>query len=361
VWAIRHGGRPDVGGEDFFYLTEERAKSMGIPKEFLYPLLPSPRYLRFFAFTQGDWEELRKEGAKCYLFLCHKARNELPESVKSYIRLGEGPSAQIKLRRRPGETEGKPVSGSLAAQTRKKHSELFFDWYDLGGVIEAPIYVARGSQYWVRFVSAKYNCALDDRVLALIPKQGVVFKEVEVKALLSYLNSSFAQLQTEVMGRSTGGGMIELDVKPLNTFLVLDVKGLPREELERLAALFDALEVEARRLGGADAIENIFGSELAKDLTGKENVKEGVPGLFNTVIREIDEKIGEILQMEALVEPVRAMVVELARRRLSRATKAKSEVLRGSEEQLYRNNKRLRGSPGGADSDPHSTKLTDFM
>jgi type I restriction-modification system DNA methylase subunit len=361
VWAIRHGGRPDVGGEEFFYLTEERAKSMGIPKEFLYPLLPSSRYLRFFTFTQGDWEELRKKGAKCYLFLCHKPRNELPESVKSYIRLGEGPSAQIKLRRRPGETEGKPITESLASQTRRKHSELFFDWYDLGGVMESLVYVTYGSQYWIRFVQAKYQCALDHRILALIPRKEVRFDEIELKALLAYMNSSFVQLQAEVMGRSTGGGMIELDVKPLSNFLVLNVKGLPREDLERLAALFEALEVEARRLEGADAIENIFGSELAKDLTGKENVKEGVPGLFNTVIREIDEKIGEILQMEALVEPVRAMVVELARRRLSRATKAKSEVLRGSEEQLYRNNKRLRGSPGGADSDPHSTKLTDFM
>ena len=361
VWAIRHGGRPDVGGEEFFYLTEERAKSMGIPKEFLYPLLPSPRYLRFFTFTQEDWEELRKEGAKCYLFVCHKPRNELPESVKSYIRLGEGPSAKIKLRRRPGETEGKPITESLASQTRRKHSELFFDWYDLGGVMESLVYVTYGSQYWIRFVQAKYQCALDHRILALIPRKEVRFDEIELKALLAYMNSSFVQLQAEVMGRSTGGGMIELDVKPLSNFLVLNVKGLPREDLERLATLFEALEVEARRLEGADAIENIYGSELAKDLTGKENVKEGVPGLFNTVIREIDEKIGEILQMEALVEPVRAMVVELARRRLSRATKAKSEVLRGSEEQLYRNNKRLRGSPWGADSDPHSTKLTDFM
>jgi len=51
---------------------------------------------------------------------------------------------------------------------------------------------------------------------------------------------------------------------------VLDVKRLPRDAVERLAKLFDKLEEEARRLGGADEAVNVFGSELAKELTGKE-------------------------------------------------------------------------------------------
>jgi len=53
----------NVGGEEFFYLTEERVRQLSIPREFLYPLLPSPRYLRFFTFTKNDWEELKREGA----------------------------------------------------------------------------------------------------------------------------------------------------------------------------------------------------------------------------------------------------------------------------------------------------------
>jgi len=42
------------------------------------------------------------------------------------------------------------------------------------------------------------------------------------------------------------------------------------------------------------------------------------------------------LEAEALVEPVRTMVVELARRRLARAAEAKPGALKGSEELLYR-------------------------
>jgi hypothetical protein len=325
-------GVRNVGGEEFFYLTEDKARDYNIPQEYLYPLLPSPRYLRFFAFTREDWEDFRREDIECYLFLCHKPRGELPESVRRYIQLGEGPNAQIRLRRRPGELEGRPVRESQASQTRLRYRNIFIDWYDLGGVVEAPIYVTYGAQYWIRFVLAKFQCALDHRILALIPKQGVQVDEVELKALLAYLNSTFTQIQAEVMGRSTGGGMIELDVKPLSSFLVLDMKKLPRGDVEKLAQLFDRLESEARRLGGADVAENVFGSELAKDLTGRSDVRPGVEGLFNTVIREIDNEIARILGLEGLVETIRAMVLELVKRRLSRAQEAKREAMKGSEE-----------------------------
>jgi hypothetical protein len=189
------------------------------------------------------------------------------------------------------------------------------DWYDVGGVVEAPIYVARGARYWMRFVLARFQCALDDRILALIPRQGVQFDEVELKALLAYLNSSFTQLQAEATGRVAGGvALLELDVRPLSSLLILDVKRLPRGDVERLAQLFDRLESEARRLGGADSAENIYGSELAGELTGRTDVRPGVQGLFNTVIREIDYEVARILGLEHLVEPIRALVLTLARR-----------------------------------------------
>ncbi|MGC9012693.1 N-6 DNA methylase, partial [Thermogladius sp.] len=81
MWAIKNGKRPDVGGEEFFYLTEKRARELGIPEEYLYPLLPSSKYMRFFVFNKDDWEGLKGQGVECYLFLCRKPRRELPESV----------------------------------------------------------------------------------------------------------------------------------------------------------------------------------------------------------------------------------------------------------------------------------------
>jgi type I restriction-modification system DNA methylase subunit len=362
IWAMRHGRRPDVGGEEFFYLTEERVRQLSIPREFLHPLLPSSRHMRFFIFTRDDWEEFRRGGLECYLFLCRRPRNELPENVRRYIQLAEGPNVQIRLRRRPGEPEGRPVSESQASRTRAEHRNIFIDWYDVGGVVEAPIYATYGTRYWMRFVLARFQCALDHRILALIPRQGVQFDEVELKALLAYLNSSFTQLQAEAMGRVAGGvALLELDVRPLSSLLVLDVRRLPRGDVERLAQLFDRLESEARRLGGADSAENVYGSELARELTGRADVRPGVQGLFNTVIGEIDYEVARILGLEHLVEPVRALVLTLAGRRLARAQEARREAIVGEEREVEPRGRRARRRSGGEGGSRVVRRLNEFF
>jgi hypothetical protein len=238
-------------------------------------------------------------------------------------------------------------------------SITFYDWYDLGGVVEAPIYVARGARHWVRFVLARLQCALDDRILALIPRQGVQFGEVELRALLAYLNSSFTQLQAEVLGRAAAGvALLELDVRPLSSLLILDVKKLPRGDVERLAQFFDKLESEARRLGDAVSAENVYGSELAGELTGRTDVRPGVQGLFNTVIREIDYEVARVLGLEHLVESIRTLVLAMAGRRLARAREARREALRGSEE-LPRVERPRRGRRGSGGRAPHRS-LDEF-
>lgn len=52
------------------------------------------------------------------------------------------------------------------------------------------------------------------------------------------------------------------------------------------------------------------------------NIRPGIEGLFNTVIKEIDYEVARILGLEGLVEAIRAMILELAKRRLSRALQA---------------------------------------
>jgi type I restriction-modification system DNA methylase subunit len=324
-------GVRNVGGNEFFYLTEGRARELGIPQEYLYPLIPSSRYLKYFTFAKEDWEDLRRGGVECYLFLCHKPRSELPEIVKRYIQLGEGPNAQIRLRRRPGELEGRPVSESQAAQTRLRYRNIFFDWYDLGGVVETPIIASYYAQYWHRFTLTTYNVACDADIITFVPRQGIAFNSEELKALLVYLNSSFTKLYLEANGRSTGGGALAIETNILSDLPILDVKKLPREDVERLAQLFDRLESEARRFGGADVVENVFGSKLAKELTSRGDVRPGVEGLFNTVIREIDYEVARVLGLEHLVETVRALVIDLAGRRLSRAGEARREAIKGME------------------------------
>jgi type I restriction-modification system DNA methylase subunit len=318
VWGRRHHVTRGIGGIGFFYLSEDKADRYGIPGEFLHPLIPSSRHAKYFTFTREDWEEIRRDGGKCYLFTCSKPRSELPPQVLEYIQLGEGSDAKIRTRKR-WKAGGLPVSESFASCIRREHREVFTDWYDLGGVVNAPVFVVRRAQYWIRFMLAEFPCAVDDDIFSLIPRSGVELTGLELKALLAYLNSSFTQVQAEVMGRIVSGvALLEVDYGLFKKLLVPDVRRLPRGDVEKLAGLFDKLEAEARRLGGANIVENVFGSELARVLTGKNNIKPGVEGLFNTVIKEIDFEVARMLGLDGLADAVRAVTLELVKRRLAR-------------------------------------------
>ena len=170
----------DVGGESFFYLSENEARKYGLIPDWVHPLLPSTNYMKFYTFTREDWEEIRRKGGECYLFLAHKPRDQLPKNVQNYILKGE---TSIYLRRKKGEKERRTVNQSQAAQARMKYPQHFYGWYDLGGVIQAPIYVAYGFRYLCRFTLSRYPVALDHRIIALFPKDDVKIDEIEMKAL----------------------------------------------------------------------------------------------------------------------------------------------------------------------------------
>jgi len=53
---------------------------------------------------------------------------------------------------------------------------------------------------------------------------------------------------------------------------------------------------------------------------------------YSTVIREIECEVARILGLEHLLETIRALVLELIRRRLYRASEAKREAIKGAEE-----------------------------
>ncbi len=311
-------GPRNLGASEFFYLDEWSAEQRGL-KGYVYPALMSPRYSKWFTFTRDDWEGLRRGGTRCYVFMCHKPRGELPESVRKYIEWGETECRTMIRGTRGG---GKVCSQALACKEREKNKELFRGWYDLGGVEEVAFFAPRYTQYHHRFTLPLFQVMLNDSLIAFMPKGDFSLKEL--KALLAYLNSSFAKLYIEAACRTTGGGAIALNVVHTEGIPVPNVKTLGQEDLEKLALLFDRLEAEARRLGGADALENF-------------------EKLWSGVIAEIDEEVERILELPAgSTAAARAMAEEMMRRRLSRAEEARPEALKGEEEPRVRPPKRSR-------------------
>jgi len=338
VWAMKHGKRPDLGANNFFYLNEEKVEYWGL-EEYAYPAITSARYVKFFYFTEEDWREIRDRGGDCYIFMCHKPKKEVPNNVREYIKWGET-ECRTKIRETRGG--GKPCHQALACQEREKQKQYFHGWYDLGGIVETPLIALYYSQYKTRFVWNKINAVTDPDVISFIIKQNTHFSETILKALLTYLNSSFTQLYIESNARITGRGAAALEARHAENMPMVDVNNLNIDELSELAELFDRLDFEARRVGGADKRENI-------------------EQLWDSVIAEIDYKVAEILGLpKTLADEARILAKIMMQRRLQRAGEARPQALRGEEE--YRISKPPKTRKHRiAKEDKHQSSLDDIL
>ncbi|MEM3596671.1 MAG: N-6 DNA methylase [Candidatus Bathyarchaeia archaeon] len=327
------GGPRNLGTKEFFYLDEGKVQHYGL-KDYAYPALTSARYAKWFTFTKKDWEELKKKGAPCYFFMCHEPRDKLPKNVLDYIKWGETECRTMIRGTRGG---GKICSQALACQAREKKKDLFHGWYDLGGIEKAPIMAIYQSQYKTRFILTKHPVVTYHAIITFIPK--IELTENETKALLSYLNSSFPQLYIESHARITGMGVAALEVKHAEEMPILDVKTLKQKDVELLASLFDELEAEARKLGGADTAENI-------------------EKLWDTVIEKIDMEITRILKLpKELAKTAKIMAKTMMKRRLQRAEEATPEAIKGEEEPRLKPPKK----PEVEKTKETTTSLDNFM
>lgn len=305
--------QPGLGANKFFYVNKAIVDEYKLHR-YVVPAIESSRYTKFYTFTRRDWEEQVRRGRKCFLFLCHEPFNALPEKVREYIK--------------EGERQGLHKRTLCEARAKKKE---FYGWYDLGGLIKVPIFTPRYAQYLHRFtlIEKDFLIGLDEDFVTLKPKANLSI--LELKALLAYLNSTFTYLFIDAKGRTTAGGMIALEGKAFN-IPIINIKTLEESTIRELANLFDKLEKEARKLGGADKVENLLGSRLAKELMGRE-VRGEVRGLWNTIIKEIDYKIASILGLENIIEAMRTILLELIKRRLARTKEAKPTAVKG--ESMY--------------------------
>ena len=306
-YAYNHTLRPNPGPNEFFYLTEEKIRQYSL-KEYSHPALTSVRYAKFLTYTKDDWRKISKKGGRCFFFMCHKPKSEVPERVANYITWGE---TECRTKVRESRGGGKICSESWVCAKRAKETENFVGWYDLGGVIHAPIFAVYHSRYKPRFILVDFPLALYHATIALIPKMDL--QERSLKALAAYLNSTFIHLYIESHGRVVSVGPIALELSQASEMPVLDIENLPDQQLDHLTKLFDKLELETRKIGGAHRRQNL----------------EKLKSTFN----EIDCYIANIAGLpETLVTRAGEMAEALMERRLSGAKVAKPESVRGEEE-----------------------------
>ena len=372
IWALQHGKRPDPGASDFAYLSPSKVKQFNLEKfsypnapldqAIVYPAITNARDPVYFTFTEEDWKELYRKDRECFMFICHKPRNGLPEEVRNYIQWGEPICPECgkiiaraeggffvceKGHRIPLDAKcvtairgtrggGRFANETESAKVRAKERKHFYGWYDLGGVVPIEIFAIYEARYKTRFISCRFPVATSHVLITLVPK--VSLAEEETKALLTYLNSSFSQYFVETRGRYIAKGPIALEVNVAKDMPILDVKKLSDEQISKLATLFDKLESEARRIGGASE---------------KEQIEKLKPTIY-----EIDMAIADILGLSKdVVKLLENRVDILVERRIAGSKEERREHVKGEAELKLKPPKKRAKTK----SEPKSIPLERFM
>ena len=219
--------------------------------------------------------------------------------MADYIKWGE---TECRTKIRGSRGGGRLASETEGARVRTKKVKQFYGWYDLGDVIPAQIIATYQAWHKTRFTWCKFLAATYHALISLIPKEASL-NETQTKASLAYFNSSFAQFYIENKGRKSPGGIIGFELNVAREMPVLDVRKLNDKQLNLLVKLFDELEREARKIGGASSREQI------------EKLK---PKIY-----EIDRAVAKILDIkDEDVENVQRQVDLMVERRVSVAKKS---------------------------------------
>lgn len=118
-----------TGANDFFWLTKEEARKVGIPEAMLKAAVGRTRDVKGSCITESDIERLDKAGRPTLLF-CPQghAMERLPDTVQDYLRLGEelglSERALIRTRRPWYKMEHREVPPILFAYLGRRNARF---------------------------------------------------------------------------------------------------------------------------------------------------------------------------------------------------------------------------------------------
>ena len=194
-----------TGANEFFYLDEEMIKGMEIEKEFLKPVIKSPRECQSIL--------VNPKGLQLRAFICNKTKTELKGTqALKYIESGE----KVEIEVRQGSGKGKKIKGYQNLETIKGRKY----WWHIGE--------QDGNIFWVKEINDRLAVFLSkDKMLA---DCRLYCAEVSEDIAL-YCNSTLYGFFSEIMTRSGLG----LGARSLMVFEVQNskvIKDLPLKTSE---------------------------------------------------------------------------------------------------------------------------------
>lgn len=217
IASIRRG--ITSGANQFFYLTKDKIKLWSIEKEYLKPVITSPKERKI---------EISPSEIDQWVLLVHKSKEELSEenaNILKYIQWGE----KVETRIKGGKKAGSIVKGfhNLATTRSRKL------WYYIGKREPAPI--LRSRRIWERcvYLLNKADALANDSLYEIRPTN-----KKDVTVLAGILNSSITALISELEGRFYGGGVLELEVYETKNMTVIDPDKLSKKERKTIENAF---------------------------------------------------------------------------------------------------------------------------
>ncbi len=269
-----------TGANEFFYLDEERLREWNIEKEFLKPVIKSPRECRSIL--------IKPEDLKFKIFMCHKDKKDLKgTNTLKYIGWGE------QSRK---DAEGKEIGQFHKRPTCNGRTR----WWDLGNRIPAAInfnyLIDESIRFYFREIYASDN-----------------FQEIHTKhdqtleCLL--LNSTLTAFFANMSGRTNfGGGLLKIQTYEVAKLSVLKPGILSKSQADKIKNLFH--QFASRK---TESIYTELGINPSRPVC--EQTPEPLPDR-----KALDDIVFDILGMtEAERNEVYWAVCELVKNRLDKA------------------------------------------
>ena len=257
-----------TGINEFFYLTEDKIKHWGIEKEFLKPVIKSPK--------ECAGIKLKRKDLKWFVFLCHKDKSELKgTNALKYIKWGE---AQ------------KTSDGRLWPEVESVKGRG--NWYELPKRVPGLLLLPMVTGESLRCIVNVCKAQVDHNLFEVISDDGNV-----LEALGIYLNSAGVFLQRELTGRlNLGDGALKVEGIDWERILV------PRKKLlvnvKKHAG--KAFEEMNRR-----TIKNIAAEAKKKDRIEFEKAVSSALGLPEKSFGDILEGVVELVEERHLLPRLR--------------------------------------------------------
>ncbi|CCE76556.1 class I SAM-dependent methyltransferase [Clavibacter nebraskensis] len=205
-----------TGRNSFFCMTEAEAQRLGI-EEHTLPLLSRSAQFTGVGLTSQDLRSQAARGAMTRLLALDPAHDVASDpSLSRYVRLGlqDGVNDGYKCRIRQS-------------------------WWSVPSISQPDGFMLRQVSTYLRFLSNDTGATSTDTVHRVFVKPGVDMRRLTVAAL-----NSATQAMSEVLGRSYGGGLLEVEPTEAVALLVPDPELIDEDLMSRVDDLLRNGQIE---------------------------------------------------------------------------------------------------------------------